>query len=95
MSYSHGSKYILSLILGTSVNTDYYSFMEGARLGSSVAFPRVAAQATVIEDHGEKISIKAGQEVMCNLVSQVRSQFRILPTKYVLGLRMQGFLCLP
>ncbi|CEL05332.1 Putative Psi-producing oxygenase A [Aspergillus calidoustus] len=44
-------------------------FMEGARLGSSVALPRVAAQAIVIEDYAEKIKIKAGQEVMCNLAS--------------------------
>ncbi|KAL2821930.1 Psi-producing oxygenase A [Aspergillus granulosus] len=44
-------------------------FMEGARLRSSVALPRVAAQPTVVEDQGEKITLKAGQAVMCNLVS--------------------------
>ncbi|KAL2835185.1 Psi-producing oxygenase A [Aspergillus cavernicola] len=44
-------------------------FMEGARLQSSVALPRVAAQPTVIEDNGKKIAIKAGQAVVCNLVS--------------------------
>ncbi|KAL2862868.1 peroxidase/cytochrome P450 family protein [Aspergillus lucknowensis] len=44
-------------------------FMEGARLRSSVALPRVAAQPTVIEDNGEKLTIKAGQTIMCNLVS--------------------------
>jgi hypothetical protein len=43
--------------------------MEGARLRSSVALPRVAAQPTVVEDNGEKLTIKAGQVVMCNLVS--------------------------
>jgi hypothetical protein len=82
MSYSHGSKYFYTLFLGRSINTDYYSFMEGARLGSSVALPRVAAHAIVIEDYAEKIKIKAGQEVMCNLVSQVRSQLRILLNMY-------------
>ncbi|KAL2857902.1 heme peroxidase [Aspergillus pseudoustus] len=44
-------------------------FMEGARLRSSVALPRVASQPTVIEDGGEKIAIKAGEAVLCNLVS--------------------------
>jgi linoleate 8R-lipoxygenase/9,12-octadecadienoate 8-hydroperoxide 8R-isomerase len=44
--------------------------MEGARLRSSVALPRVAAQPTVVEDNGEKLTIKAGQVVMCNLVSE-------------------------
>ncbi|KAL3479872.1 heme peroxidase [Aspergillus californicus] len=44
-------------------------FMEGARLRSSVALPRVAAQPTVIEDNGKKIDLKAGQPVICNLVS--------------------------
>ncbi|KAL4872959.1 Psi-producing oxygenase A [Aspergillus spectabilis] len=44
-------------------------FMEGARLRSSVALPRVAAQPAIIEDNGKKITIKAGQAVMCNLVS--------------------------
>ncbi|KAL4919990.1 heme peroxidase [Aspergillus aurantiobrunneus] len=44
-------------------------FMEGARLRSSVALPRLAARSTVIEDNGEKLAIKAGQAVMCNLVS--------------------------
>ncbi|KAL4803636.1 Psi-producing oxygenase A [Aspergillus unguis] len=44
-------------------------FMEGARLRSSVALPRVAAQPTIIEDNETKLTIKAGQAVMCNLVS--------------------------
>ncbi|KAL4941229.1 Psi-producing oxygenase A [Aspergillus oleicola] len=44
-------------------------FMEGARLRSSVALPRVAAEPTVIDDNGSKYTIKAGQAVMCNLVS--------------------------
>ncbi|KAL6238146.1 Psi-producing oxygenase A [Aspergillus navahoensis] len=44
-------------------------FMEGARLRSSVALPRLAALPTVIEDNGQKLAIKTGQAVMCNLVS--------------------------
>lgn len=48
--------------------TDIFSFMEGARMRSSVALPREVAKPSVIQDHDEKITLKAGQEVMCNLV---------------------------
>ncbi|PLB54999.1 heme peroxidase [Aspergillus steynii IBT 23096] len=44
-------------------------FMEGARLGSSVGLFRVAASPAVVEDNGEKVSLKAGQHILCNLVS--------------------------
>lgn len=46
-----------------------YSFMEGARLRSSVALPREVATPSVIEDNGEKVILKEGQEILCNLVS--------------------------
>lgn len=42
--------------------------MEGARLRSSVALPREVATPSVVEDNGEKITLKAGQEIICNLV---------------------------
>ncbi|KAJ5224070.1 Psi-producing oxygenase A [Penicillium chermesinum] len=42
-------------------------FMEGARIRSSVALPRKVAKPTVIEDKGEKVTLKTGQEVFCNL----------------------------
>lgn len=45
------------------------SFMEGARLQSSVALPREVAKETEIEDDGEKITLKAGEQIVCNLVS--------------------------
>lgn len=44
--------------------------MEGARLQSSVALPREVAKETEIEDNGEKITLKAGEQVVCNLVSE-------------------------
>ncbi|KAH1985901.1 hypothetical protein KXW18_005591 [Aspergillus fumigatus] len=44
-------------------------FMEGARIRSSVALPRVVAQPTVVEDNGQKITLKQGQHIICNLVS--------------------------
>ncbi|KAL4792140.1 Psi-producing oxygenase A [Aspergillus venezuelensis] len=44
-------------------------FMEGARLRSSVALPRVAAEPTVVDDNGANVTVKAGQAVICNLVS--------------------------
>ncbi|OOF98169.1 hypothetical protein ASPCADRAFT_142143 [Aspergillus carbonarius ITEM 5010] len=44
-------------------------FMEGARLRSSVALPRVVAKPTVVEDSGTKLAFKPGQAVICNLVS--------------------------
>lgn len=43
--------------------------MEGARLRCSVALPRVVTKPTVVEDNGEKVTLKAGQEIICNLVS--------------------------
>lgn len=43
--------------------------MEGARLRCSVALPRVVTKPTVVEDNGEKVILKAGQEIICNLVS--------------------------
>lgn len=43
--------------------------MEGARIRSSVALPREVAKAAVIEDKGEKITLKKGQQLFCNLVS--------------------------
>jgi hypothetical protein len=42
--------------------------MEGARLRCSLALPREVAKPGVIEDHGEKVTLKAGQEIVCNLV---------------------------
>ncbi|KAB8072880.1 heme peroxidase [Aspergillus leporis] len=44
-------------------------FMEGARLRSSVALPRMVTKPTVIEDSGKKLNLKAGQHILCNLVS--------------------------
>ncbi|PYI02221.1 heme peroxidase [Aspergillus sclerotiicarbonarius CBS 121057] len=44
-------------------------FMEGARLRSSVALPRVVAKPTVVEDGGSKLAFKPGQAVLCNMVS--------------------------
>jgi linoleate 8R-lipoxygenase/9,12-octadecadienoate 8-hydroperoxide 8R-isomerase len=46
-----------------------YSFMEGARLRCSVALPRFVSKPATIEDNGQFINLKAGQEVLCNLVS--------------------------
>lgn len=43
--------------------------MEGARLRCSVALPRFVTKPTVVEDNGEKVTLKAGQEIICNLVS--------------------------
>ncbi|THC94398.1 hypothetical protein EYZ11_006127 [Aspergillus tanneri] len=45
-------------------------FMEGARLRSSVGLPRVIAKPTTIMDNGEKVNLKAGQHILCNLVSE-------------------------
>jgi hypothetical protein len=42
--------------------------MEGARLRCSVALPRHVTKPTVIEDNGEKVTLEAGQEIICNLV---------------------------
>lgn len=39
---------------------------------SSVALPRVVAQPTVVEDNGQKITLKQGQHIICNLVSNQR-----------------------
>lgn len=44
-------------------------FMEGARIRSSVALPREVAKPTVIEDNGEKVTLKTGQNIYCNLVA--------------------------
>ena len=43
--------------------------MEGGRIRSSVALPREVIKPTVIDDNGEKITLKAGQEIFVNLVS--------------------------
>lgn len=51
-------------------DTDFFdSFMEGGRIRSSVALPREVVKPTVIDDNGEKITLKAGQEIFVNLVS--------------------------
>lgn len=42
--------------------------MEGARLQSSVGLPREVAKDTELEDNGKKLHLKAGQQIMCNLV---------------------------
>lgn len=72
--------------------------MEGARLRSSVALPRVAAKPTVIEDDGKKLTIKTGQAVICNLVSEEFTSLMLTllapVTNYVLGFRMHGHFCL-
>ena len=47
--------------------------MEGARLRSSVGLPRMVAKPTVVEDNGEKLNLKAGQHILCNLVSEVNT----------------------
>ncbi|KAJ5669994.1 Psi-producing oxygenase A [Penicillium maclennaniae] len=44
-------------------------FMEGARIRSSVAVPREVAKPTVIDDNGEKLTLKTGQQILCNLVA--------------------------
>ncbi|KAJ6007045.1 hypothetical protein N7522_005396 [Penicillium canescens] len=43
-------------------------FMEGARLRCSVALPRIVSKPTVVEDNGQNVTLKAGQEIICNLV---------------------------
>lgn len=45
--------------------------MEGARLGSSVGLFRMVAKPAVVEDNGEKVSLKTGQHILCNLVSKL------------------------
>ena len=35
----------------------------------SVALPREATREMVVDEHGEKITVKPGDEVVCNLVS--------------------------
>lgn len=47
--------------------------MEGARLQSSVALPREATKETTIEDNGEKFTLKKGEQIVCNLVSEPSS----------------------
>lgn len=42
--------------------------MEGGRIRSSVALPREVAKPTVIDDNGEKVTLKAGQNIFVNLV---------------------------
>lgn len=49
--------------------------MEGARLRCSVALPRFATKPTVVDDNGKKVTLKAGQEIICNLVSYLVSFF--------------------
>ncbi|KAJ5949253.1 Psi-producing oxygenase A [Penicillium verhagenii] len=44
-------------------------FMEGARIRSTVALPREVVKPTVVEDNGEKVTLKTGQQVICNLVA--------------------------
>ncbi|KAJ5720751.1 Psi-producing oxygenase A [Penicillium malachiteum] len=44
-------------------------FMEGARIRSTVALPREVAKPTVVEDNGVNVTLKAGQEIVCNLVA--------------------------
>ena len=53
-----------------------YSFMEGARLQSSVALPREVAKDTELEDNGKKLNLKAGQQIMCNLVWSSELSFK-------------------
>ena len=57
-----------NILAGVSLLT-LCSFMEGARIRSSVALPREVAKPTVIEDNGEKVTLKTGQNIYCNLVS--------------------------
>lgn len=45
--------------------------MEGGRICSSVALPRVVAKSTVIEDNGEQVSLKEGEAIFLNLVSGI------------------------
>lgn len=54
------------------------SFMEGARIRSSVALPREVAKPTVIEDNGEKVMLKTGQQIYCNLVCPAFADCKIL-----------------
>ncbi|KAJ5585548.1 Psi-producing oxygenase A [Penicillium hispanicum] len=44
-------------------------FMEGARIRSSLALLREVAKPTVIDDNGEKVTLKTGQQIYCNLVA--------------------------
>ncbi|KAJ5635758.1 Psi-producing oxygenase A [Penicillium longicatenatum] len=44
-------------------------FMESARIRSTVALPREVVKPTVIEDSGEKVTLKTGQQIYCNLVA--------------------------
>lgn len=85
--------FLLYLWVGR-LHTDQLSFMEGARLRSSVALPRVAAKPTVIEDNGEKLTIKTGQAVICNLVNEESTPLMLTllapVTNNVLGFRMHG-----
>lgn len=43
-------------------------FLEGARIRTSSAVVREVAKPTVIDDNGEKVTLKTGQEIFCNLV---------------------------
>lgn len=54
--------------------------MEGARIRSSVALPREVVKPTVIEDNGEKVALKTGQNIYCNLVSCCWSIIQALHT---------------
>ena len=47
----------------------HYSFMEAARIRNSVVLPREVAKSTVIEDNGEKVPVKTGELIHCDLVS--------------------------
>ncbi|KAJ5662754.1 Psi-producing oxygenase A [Penicillium macrosclerotiorum] len=44
-------------------------FMEGGRIRSSVALVREVNKPTVIDDNGEKVTVKAGQFIWTNLVA--------------------------
>lgn len=52
--------------------TSMFSFLEGARIGSGVALSRSVSEPTSINDGGVNLTLKPGQQVMCNLVSRPR-----------------------
>lgn len=70
MNFCSGSKYSLRLTRPGNVQVmlTVDSFMEGGRIRSSVALPREVAKPTVIDDDGEKITLKIGQQIYTNLV---------------------------
>lgn len=59
-----------------------HSFMEGARLGTTVGLYRDVARPTVVEENGKTLNLRAGQRVLCNLVSRSMQAVRCATPAY-------------